>query len=95
MNGGIQPAQGAVPGHHVGDHRNAGTAEALRVVGNDDCPIDYAAQPRQLTVQNGRAAGLQNQPGFVQPPQAPRMAAREDGSRPHRKRVAGGRISEE
>jgi hypothetical protein len=48
-----------------------------------------------LTVQNGRAAGLQNQPGFVQPPKAPRMAACEDGSRPHRNFVAGGRISEE
>src|SRR6185436_9378041 len=27
MNGGIQPAQGTVPGYHVGDDGNAGTAE--------------------------------------------------------------------
>ena len=58
----VEPAERAAVRHHVGNHRNAGAAEALRIVGNDDCPIDHAAQPRQLTVENGRAAGLQNSP---------------------------------
>ena len=95
MNGGIKRAQRAAVRHQIAYHGYAGRAELFGIIGNDDGSIDNAAQPRELTVQNGLAAGRENQPGLVQPSKTPRTAAGEDGSRPHRVRIAARRISEE
>ena len=96
MNGGVQRAERATAWHQIGDHRHARVGKALRIVGNDDCPVDDAAEPRELAIQNGRAVRMQNQSSLVQPPETPRVAACEDGSRPHSgPRFMGRRISEE
>ena len=95
MNGRVQRAKGAFIRPQIGNDRHAGAAIRVGVVGDDDRPIDHAAEPRELAIEHGHAAGRgQSQPGFVPSPEASRLAAREDGSRPHQNRVAGRRVSE-
>jgi hypothetical protein len=94
MNGGVERAEGAAIRYQVGDHRHAGSAEPIDIVGNDDYPIDHAAQPRQLAIQNGCAAGMQNQAGLVQPSKTLCATASKDGTGPHGGFI-GRRISEE
>src|SRR5262245_12946844 len=101
MNGGIESSHRARL--EIGNHWHSGVAELVDFVGNDNGSINNPSEPCKLSRKHGRSAQpvrcfwswrSEDQVGFVQSPEALRLAAREDRSRPLHCRVAGRRVSE-